>query len=59
MRGLLDLTDNRVGGKVVAPEGIVAYDEEDPYLVVAADKGTAQLSDTANAISARLRLLAR
>ncbi len=51
MRGLLDLADNRVGNQVVRPEGIIAYDDEDPYLVVAADKGTAQLSDTANAIS--------
>jgi glutamate dehydrogenase len=51
MRGLLDLTDNRVGGQVVHPEGVVAYDAEDPYLVVAADKGTAHLSDTANAVS--------
>ncbi|HEY7745912.1 MAG TPA: NAD-glutamate dehydrogenase domain-containing protein, partial [Desulfuromonadales bacterium] len=52
MRGLLDLTDNRVGDLVVRPPGVVTYDEEDPYLVVAADKGTAHLSDTANAISA-------
>jgi glutamate dehydrogenase len=52
IRGMLDLTDNRLGGRVARPEGIVAYDEEDPYLVVAADKGTAHLSDTANAISA-------
>lgn len=51
IRGLLDLTDNRVGGRIVRPEGIVAYDAEDPYLVVAADKGTAQFSDTANALS--------
>jgi len=51
MRGLLDLTDNRVEGKVITPDGIVAYDDPDPYLVVAADKGTAQFSDTANAIS--------
>jgi glutamate dehydrogenase len=52
MRGLLDLTDNRVGNQVVRPPGVVTYDEDDPYLVVAADKGTAHLSDTANAISA-------
>jgi len=51
MRGLLDLCDNRVGTRVVRPRGIVAYDGEDPYLVVAADKGTAHLPDTANAIS--------
>jgi len=51
MRGLLDLTDNRTLEGVQRPAGIVAYDEEDPYLVVAADKGTAHLSDTANAVS--------
>ncbi len=51
MRGLLDLTDNRVGDRVVRPAGLVAYDDEDPYLVVAADKGTAHLPDTANAVS--------
>ncbi|TYO99634.1 glutamate dehydrogenase (NAD) [Geothermobacter ehrlichii] len=52
MRGLLDLSDNRVDGQIRRPEGIVAYDGDDPYLVVAADKGTAHLPDTANAISA-------
>ncbi|MFO7578423.1 MAG: NAD-glutamate dehydrogenase, partial [Pelovirga sp.] len=52
MRGLLDLTDNRVGDEVIRPAGIIAYDDQDPYLVVAADKGTAHLSDTANAVSA-------
>ncbi len=52
MRGLLDLTDNRVGGEIVPPPGLIAYDDSDPYLVVAADKGTAHLPDTANAISA-------
>ncbi len=52
IRGLLDLTDNRVGDQVVRPAGILAYDEEDPYLVVAADKGTAHLPDTANTVSA-------
>ncbi|TRO82528.1 NAD-glutamate dehydrogenase domain-containing protein [Desulfuromonas acetexigens] len=51
IRGLLDLTDNRVGDQIVRPEGIVAYDAEDPYLVVAADKGTAHLPDTANELS--------
>ncbi|MEJ2201408.1 MAG: NAD-glutamate dehydrogenase, partial [Desulfuromonadaceae bacterium] len=49
--GLLDLTDNRVGGRVVPSAGLVSYDETDPYLVVAADKGTAHLPDTANALS--------
>ena len=51
MRGLLDLTDNIVAGKVERPSGLVIYDDDDPYLVVAADKGTAGLSDTANAIA--------
>ncbi|WP_316348343.1 NAD-glutamate dehydrogenase domain-containing protein [Desulfuromonas acetoxidans] len=51
MRGLLDVTDNRVGGKVVPSQDVVRYDEDDPYLVVAADKGTAHLPDTANAVS--------
>ena len=48
---LLGLTDNLVKGKVVAPKDTVVWDGEDPYLVVAADKGTATFSDTANAIS--------
>jgi glutamate dehydrogenase len=48
---LLDITDNYVGSKVVPPPGVLRYDDDDPYLVVAADKGTAHLSDTANAIS--------
>ena len=52
IRGLLDLTDNSKGGKVVHPEGLVRYDGEDPYLVVAADKGTATFSDIANSVSA-------
>ena len=51
MRGLLDLTDNRVGDEIVQPEGIITYDDLDPYLVVAADKGTAHLPDTANGVS--------
>jgi glutamate dehydrogenase len=51
LRGLLDLTDNIVGGKVVAPPQVRRHDEDDPYLVVAADKGTASFSDYANAIS--------
>jgi len=49
--GLLDVTDNIVDGKVLHPPEVVRRDEEDPYLVVAADKGTARLSDTANGIS--------
>ena len=52
LRGLLDLTDNVVDGKVVHPADVVMYDGEDPYLVVAADKGTASFSDYANGISA-------
>jgi glutamate dehydrogenase len=52
LRGLLDLTDNIVEGKVVPPEGVVRYDDDDPYLVVAADKGTAAFSDIANGVSA-------
>ena len=52
LRGLLDLTDNLVNGKVVPPPNVVRYDSDDPYLVVAADKGTASFSDYANAISA-------
>jgi glutamate dehydrogenase len=49
--GLLDVTDNIVDGKVVHPPDVVLHDGDDPYLVVAADKGTAHLSDTANAVS--------
>jgi len=52
MRGLLDLVDNRVEGEIVHPQGIVVHDDDDPYLVVAADKGTAHLPDTANSVSA-------
>ncbi len=50
--GLLDLTDNRVGGKIVPPPEVKRHDADDPYLVVAADKGTATFSDHANAVSA-------
>ena len=49
---LLQITDNIVGGKTVTPPGVVAWDGEDPYLVVAADKGTATFSDIANGLSA-------
>ncbi len=52
VRGLLDVTDNRDGSTVVPPERVVRHDGDDPYLVVAADKGTASFSDIANAISA-------
>jgi glutamate dehydrogenase len=51
IRGLLDLTDNYQGNRLVHPLHVVRYDENDPYLVVAADKGTATFSDTANAIA--------
>ncbi|MDP9456811.1 MAG: NAD-glutamate dehydrogenase [Actinomycetota bacterium] len=50
--GMLDLTDNLVDGGVVPPPEVVRYDDDDPYLVVAADKGTATFSDIANGISA-------
>ncbi|MER5623791.1 NAD-glutamate dehydrogenase [Streptosporangium sp. NPDC002544] len=49
--GLLDLTDNLVDGQVVPPADVVRHDEDDTYLVVAADKGTATFSDIANAVS--------
>jgi glutamate dehydrogenase len=51
IRGLLDITDNYVEGTLVKPKNVVCFDEDDPYLVVAADKGTATFSDLANAIS--------
>ncbi len=51
MRGLLDLTDNLDGDRVVPPPRVRRRDGNDPYLVVAADKGTATFSDTANSIS--------
>ena len=51
IRTLLSITDNIVEGNVVHPEAVVIRDGEDPYFVVAADKGTATFSDTANAIA--------
>ncbi len=51
LRGLLDLTDNRVGDAIVPPPQVKRHDPDDPYLVVAADKGTATFSDYANAVS--------
>jgi glutamate dehydrogenase len=51
LRGMLDITDNLVDGKVVPPHDVVRNDGDDPYLVVAADKGTATFSDYANAIA--------
>ena len=52
MRGLLDVTDTISGGQVVPPPHVARHDDDDPYLVVAADKGTGTFSDIANAISA-------
>ncbi len=51
VRGLLDVTDNVIDCHVVPPRRVVRHDGDDPYLVVAADKGTATFSDMANAIS--------
>ncbi|MEO5672665.1 MAG: NAD-glutamate dehydrogenase, partial [Ramlibacter sp.] len=51
LRGLLDITDNLVGGKAAPPPQVVRIDGDDPYLVVAADKGTATFSDYANQVS--------
>ncbi len=51
MRGMLSITDNIVNNKVIPPKNTVRWDKDDPYLVVAADKGTATFSDIANGIS--------
>ena len=51
MSGLLDVTDNLADGEILHPPEVVRLDGDDPYLVVAADKGTAHLSDTANSVS--------
>ena len=51
IRSLLSITDNLVNDKVVHPDGVVIHDGDDPYFVVAADKGTATFSDEANAIA--------
>ncbi|MFV3128196.1 NAD-glutamate dehydrogenase [Niveispirillum sp. KHB5.9] len=51
MRGLLDITDNLKNGAVIPPADVVRLDSDDPYLVVAADKGTATFSDIANGVS--------
>lgn len=51
IRALLDLTDNRIDGCTRSPKDVIRYDDDDAYLVVAADKGTATFSDTANAIA--------
>jgi glutamate dehydrogenase len=52
LRGMLDITDNLVDGKIVSPKGVLRHDGDDAYLVVAADKGTATFSDIANGIAA-------
>jgi len=51
MNALLDITDNIVAGKIIPPQDVYRYDDDDPYLVVAADKGTASFSDIANGIA--------
>ncbi len=51
IKGLLDITDNLKEGSVCAPEKVVRHDQDDPYLVVAADKGTATFSDIANEVA--------
>lgn len=52
MQALLEITDNIVANEIIPPKNVVCHDEPDPYLVVAADKGTASFSDLANSISA-------
>jgi glutamate dehydrogenase len=52
IRGLLDVTDNLVGGELAPPPRVMRHDDDDPYLVVAADKGTATFSDLANSVAA-------
>src|SRR6202034_3218349 len=51
MQVMLDIADSMVGDKVVPPKDVVRYDGDDPYLGVAADKGTATFSDIANGIA--------
>jgi len=51
IRGLLDITDNIIDHKIISPDNMVRYDDDDFYLVVAADKGTATFSDIANGIA--------
>lgn len=51
INGLLDVTDNIIDGKISPPTQVIRYDNDDPYLVVAADKGTATFSDIANKIA--------
>ncbi|MBU6235843.1 MAG: NAD-glutamate dehydrogenase, partial [Alphaproteobacteria bacterium] len=52
VRGMLDITDNLKNDKVIPPSDVMRHDGDDPYLVVAADKGTATFSDIANGLSA-------
>ncbi|UPR24983.1 NAD-glutamate dehydrogenase [Vibrio cyclitrophicus] len=52
IRALLDVSDNIIEGEVIPPKSAVRHDEDDPYLVVAADKGTATFSDLANSVAA-------
>ena len=59
IRSLLSITDNLVNDKVVHPESVVIHDGDDPYFVVAADKGTATFSDIANEIALVAQFLAR
>ena len=59
IRGLLDVTDNLAGGEVVVPSRVVRHDGDDPYLVVAADKGTATFSRHRQCAGPGVRLLAR
>src|SRR6202030_2017210 len=52
LSGLLDITDNLdAEGEIVRPDAVIAHDPDDPYLVVAADKGTATFSDIANGVA--------
>lgn len=51
IRALLDISDNIIDGKIVTPPAVVRHDDDDAYLVVAADKGTATFSDLANSVS--------
>lgn len=51
IRSLLEITDNLFKSKIIKPKNVVCYDEDDPYLVVAADKGTSTFSDYANELS--------
>jgi glutamate dehydrogenase len=59
IEALLDVTDNLVDGEVVHPEDVIVHDEDDTYMVVAADKGTATFSDTANEMRGAAEVLAR